>query len=75
MESLCRDSSDTDHDPLPGHTIEFAAAACELAKAIWCARRTAYHEPRQWFDLSTAQRHSRVLQAAWVLTIQKRDTL
>lgn len=75
MESLCRDGSERVDADLPGHTVEFAAAACELAKAIWCARRTAYHEPRQWFDLSTAQRHNLVLSAAWVLTIQKRDTV
>lgn len=75
MNSLCRDGSEQTDLSLPGHSMQFSAACCGLAQAIWTARRTAYDEPRHWLDLSFAQRQVLVLRAAWILTLQKRDTV
>lgn len=72
---VCRDGSERTDHALPGHTLQFSAAACGLAQAIWQARRAAYDEDRQWTDLSPLQRNTLVLRAAWVLTLQKRDPL
>lgn len=75
MSDLLRDGSDRT-DPaalLPGETLQFTAAACQLAKDLWCARRRAFDEPRQWVDLPADVRHWRIEMAAWLLRTQERE--
>lgn len=73
MGAVWRDGSDRDAAALAGHSLEFNAACCDVAMAIWSARRRAFHESRLWSDLSPQQRQQLVLQAAWILSRQRRE--